>query len=103
MLETFTPETFTPHLGTTFRIHLAEVPELDVELINVTPNETQSPENAEAERRRAPFSLLFRGPRTPVLPQRIYSLAHAQLGTFDLFLVPIGPDAQGMRYEAVFG
>jgi hypothetical protein len=24
------------------------------------------------------------------------------MGTLDLFLVPIGPDYQGMRYEAVF-
>ena len=101
MLETFTAETFAPHLGTAFRIYVAGVPELDVELVTVTPH--QSPGSPEAQGRRAPFSLLFRGPPTPVLPQRIYSLAHAQLGTFDLFLVPIGPDEQGMRYEAVFG
>ena len=103
MLETFTTETFTPHLGTIFRISLAEVPGLDVELITVTPQEPQPPASPAAHGRRAPFSLLFRGPRTPILPQRTYSLAHAQIGSFDLFLVPIGPDALGMRYEAVFG
>jgi uncharacterized protein DUF6916 len=103
MIESFTPETFTPHLGTTFRIQRAEVPGLDLELITVTPPQTQPPASPAAPGRRAPFSLLFRGPRTPVLPQRIYSLGHARLGTFDLFLVPIGPDAHGMCYEAVFG
>jgi hypothetical protein len=36
------------------------------------------------------------------LPQRIYRIEHATLGAFDLFLVPIGPDAQGLRYQAVF-
>jgi hypothetical protein len=38
----------------------------------------------------------------PVLPQGIQRLSHAELGELDLFLVPIGPDAQGMRYEAAF-
>ena len=101
MLETFTAGTFTPHVGTIFRIFLAEAPAVEIELTTVTPHQT--PSGPEAQRQRAPFSLLFRGPLAPILPQRIYSLAHAELGTFDLFLVPIGPDAQGMRYEAVFG
>ncbi len=52
---------------------------------------------------RAPFTLLFRGPPAPILPQRIYTLEHAGLGRWDLFLVPLGPDAEGGRYEAVFG
>jgi hypothetical protein len=52
--------------------------------------------------RRAPFSILFRGPREPVLAQSIYRLDESELGTIEIFLVPIGPDAQGMVYEAVF-
>jgi hypothetical protein len=48
------------------------------------------------------FSLLFRGPLEPVFPQCIYRLSHATLGGIELFLVPLGPDGQGMRYEAVF-
>ncbi|HEY3350730.1 MAG TPA: hypothetical protein VGM13_13220 [Thermoanaerobaculia bacterium] len=52
--------------------------------------------------RRAPFSLIFRGPFRPQLVQRIWPLEHAALGTLDIFLVPIGPDAEGMQYEAVF-
>jgi hypothetical protein len=51
---------------------------------------------------RQPFSLIFRGPREPLLPQRIYSLQHPSLGTLEIFLVPIGPDGSGQRYEAVF-
>jgi hypothetical protein len=27
---------------------------------------------------------------------------HAQLGAMEIFLVPIGPDEGGMRYEAIF-
>ncbi len=51
---------------------------------------------------RQPFSLVFRGPREPLLPQRIYRLEHPQIGAFDAFLVPIGPDAEGQRYELIF-
>ena len=102
MLETCTQGTFTPHLGTIFHIQLTPAPGLDVALTTVTPWQSQASGSPEAPRRRAPFSLLFRGPMTPILPQRIYPLEHAQLGVFELFLVPVGPDQHGMCYEAVF-
>jgi hypothetical protein len=51
---------------------------------------------------REQFSLVFREPSGVVLPQMIYRVEHDELGAFELFLVPIGPDAEGMRYEAVF-
>jgi hypothetical protein len=53
--------------------------------------------------RRQPFSLVFRGPREPWLPQRIYRVEHPEIGSFEAFLVPIGPDPSGMRYELIFG
>jgi len=58
---------------------------------------------AHAGSPRAPFMLLFReeGARRAVT-QRIHALEHPVLGTLDIFLVPVGPDAQGMRYQAVF-
>jgi hypothetical protein len=52
--------------------------------------------------RRAPFSLIFRGPLRPALVQHTWPLEHPALGRLEVFLVPIGPDASGMRYEAVF-
>ena len=52
--------------------------------------------------REHPFSLMLRGPRTPVLPQAIYPLRHPRLGLIELFLVPVGQDAQATRYQAVF-
>jgi hypothetical protein len=45
---------------------------------------------------------VFRGPKKPELPQKIYKLEHDKLGTFELFLVPIGLDKEGMRYQAIF-
>ena len=51
---------------------------------------------------RNQFSLFFRGPTERALPQGIYRLAHSELGELELFLVPLGPDGEGMRYEAAF-
>lgn len=52
--------------------------------------------------RSTQFSLVWRGPPGATLPQRIYTVTHPSLGALELFLVTIGADAQGMRYEAVF-
>lgn len=52
--------------------------------------------------RRQAFSLRFMGPAQPVLPQSIYRLENATMGVMDIFLVPLGPQDGGMRYEAVF-
>lgn len=58
---------------------------------------------------RDQFSLLFKGPVTPILPQHIYDLSHAELGDLSLFLVPIGRDKgrdqdpeAALLYEAIF-
>ena len=51
---------------------------------------------------RDPFSLVFHAPAEALHPQRIYRLEHERLGAMDLFLVPLGPEGDAMRYEAVF-
>lgn len=55
---------------------------------------------------RAPFAVMWRHahlPRGAYLPQRTYTLHHATLGELTVLIVPLGPSAEGMRYEAVFG
>jgi hypothetical protein len=101
-LETFTLATFAPRLGETFRIRADAQTLLDLVLVEATDLSGPAGAGGAERRPRAPFSIVFRGPPAPLLPQRIYGLEHDRLGAFDLFLVPIGPDAQGMRYEAVF-
>jgi hypothetical protein len=51
---------------------------------------------------REGFSLIFRGPMTPVLPQATYRFERAGFDPLDIFIVPVGTDEAGMRYEAVF-
>jgi hypothetical protein len=51
---------------------------------------------------RQPFSLVFRAASPVVLPQKTYPLANPTLGKQAIFLVPIGRDAAGVLYQAVF-
>jgi hypothetical protein len=50
---------------------------------------------------RVPFALLFHGDPPAPVRQQICTLGHHELGRFELFLVPLGPDERGMRFEAV--
>lgn len=96
-LARLTIDDFAPRLRQTFRVAL-DAAALDLELLRATPLGAQPP----APDRRRPFSLIFRGPSAPLLPQRIYRLENASLGALEIFLVPIGPDAAGLCYEAIF-
>jgi hypothetical protein len=96
MLQDLTAASFEEILGSRFRIHADEAHTLETELIQVARHEEHDGP------RKQPFSIYLRGPRNVVLPQRIYQVDHERLGTLDIFLVPIGPDGQGMCYEAVF-
>ena len=51
---------------------------------------------------RAPFALLFHGPAAPILPQAMYRFEHPALPPLDIFIVPVGPEGDAMRYEAIF-
>jgi hypothetical protein len=57
---------------------------------------------AHPSRAHAPFALVLAAPQDWQFPQGVYSLRHPQLGTLELFMVPIGPCEQGMRYEIIF-
>ena len=58
-------------------------------------------ESEAARLARTPFSLFFLAP--VLLPQQIHRLTHEGFaGPLDIFLVPIGRDASGFTYEAVF-
>ena len=96
MLSHLTHADFTDRLHETFRIDLGSST-LEVELIAA---ELLGP--APETGRREPFSVLFQGPKEPILPQQIYRLEHPQMGTLEVFLVPIGPNPKGQRYELVF-
>ena len=101
MLESMEVTTFSERVGELFRVAIDDATTLTTRLIEVTPAPGVEGDATRAGR-RTPFSLVFRSPPGSPLPQRIYRLQHDGLGALDLFLVPIGPDDEGMRYEAVF-
>ena len=98
MLESFTLETFSERLCETFHLYPEDQEPLEVELISATALGARPDEG----RLRQPFSIVFRGPGDVLLPQHTYRMEHPEIGDFELFLVPIGPDEKGLRYEAIF-
>lgn len=101
-VESFTLATFVPLVGDRFELVVGGSEVTDLTLAEVEEPHPRSNARAKAGARRSPFSIVLRGPLAPVLPQRIYTFRHDKLGSFELFIVPIGPDDEGMRYEAVF-
>ena len=96
MLDQLTKEQFMPYVGTPFHVRLNPQETFELTLAEVLGYpDHEGP-------RREPFSLIFRGAHSFVLPQRIYRLEHKEMGPIEVFLVPIGPDKSGMGYEAVF-
>ncbi len=85
-----TLETFAPRVGETFRTD-----EIELTLTEASPS---GPSGAA----RPGFALVFRGPDEAPLAQGTYPLENPAVGRLDIFLVPIAPDPDGRRYEAVF-
>lgn len=86
---------FAPHIGSTFRILDRNSPtQLEAKLTEV--------EDRNSSGALEQFSILFQGPPEPILPQQIYDIQHPTMGSFELFLVPIGADESGVTYESVF-
>jgi hypothetical protein len=105
-LDTVTCAEFAACLGSMFRVYPESGRTVEIELFKAEelPNRAKRRRSGEPLHGRAPFSLLFRGPRDSGLRQATYRLEHERLGRFDLFLVALRPDKKGkMRYEAIFG
>ena len=109
MLDKLTSEDFAPHLHQTFLLSLGPWGQPHdpaaygaarmLELIEVAEIGAET-DGGSAGRKQ--FSLIFHESDSTYVPQRIYAIKHPTLGWLDLFLVPIGPDQTGMRYQAVF-
>jgi hypothetical protein len=94
VLESLTSEDFAARVGETFTA-AGDGGTLNLTLVAVDLLPTP-PEH------RQQFSLELRDDAHLHLPQQTFSVEHAELGTFDLFMVPVGRDAEGIRYQAIF-
>ena len=100
-IEWLTYDMFAARVGEGFDATAGDGEVVPLVLDEATESEHLGGRGPEGQERRQ-FSLVFRGPATGMLPQGTYSLAHAELGELELFLVPIRADVDGVSYEAAF-
>jgi len=96
-----TYDDFADRVGEQFELRGPEGASVSMELAEVTQGAELGGPGPDGQA-RVQFSLLFKGPSDPVLTQGTRALTHPALGELALFLVPIGADAHGIRYEAAF-
>jgi hypothetical protein len=94
----FTIERFLPRVGQVFNVMPEGAEPVPILLSEITRLAT----DGSRIRTRMPFSLVFHAPLGVRLEQQIYRLENPEMEPFDCFLVPIGPDPFGMRFEAVY-
>lgn len=98
MLEVLTVDDFRPRLNEVFVLSVPESEQtLDLALTGV-----EELGEGRSGPQRAGFALTFHVPDGIYVPQQIYNLRHETMGALAIFLVPVRPDARGMRVEAVF-
>ena len=85
-------------MNQTFRVTADDSSPQDIELVEVKIIGDPIPGLAP----RHSFSLLFHGPRDALLPQAIYRFENQTVGSLEFMIVPLGPDQQHQRYEAIF-
>ena len=98
MLDQLTVESFEPHVGSSFWVEFPTGGKVELRLVRAA--KVMASEAARLERH--PFSLFFVGPKTYRLEQSIYHVTHPSMEALDIFVVPVGQDAQTYSYEAVF-
>jgi hypothetical protein len=88
--------------GTLFQVEIPDGTSLPMRLDEVLAFETPQRRRRAPVPKRAAFSLYFVGPLNPMLPQAMYTFRAEALTLESMFIVPIGQDAEGTDYEAVF-
>ena len=95
MLEHLSAEDFLKHLNTKFQIYNSDDKVFEAELVEVFELKPNVP-NLES------FSLMFLIPLEFGFEQRVFKIEHPEMGTMELFIVPIRQVESAIRYEAIF-
>ena len=88
---------FQPLVGQTFGVEITGESSIQLTLTEANLGPWQPPEGSPSA-----FELMFRGPSDPILPQATYRLTHPELGSLDIFIVPIAHSDERTTYQAVF-
>ena len=102
-LEQIGPGDFARQLNTAFLVRPEGAAPVEIVLIEIRPlgSSTAAPHAEDADNEK--FALLFRGPQGWPLSQDTYAFEHPRIGSFAMFIVPIGClDQNHCYYEAIF-
>ena len=91
-------DSFSRHLNTRFSFAHKELQGVSVKLIEVND---LTPKTMAAAGKEC-FAVVFIGPRNAPLRQETYAVTHESLGRFDMLVVPIARQREGVYYEAIF-
>jgi hypothetical protein len=93
LLSRLSSQSFFENLKTTFEIQVSALNTQELELIEVSKQKTH--------RVTESFDVLFRGRKENQFTQGTYMLHHARMGSFPVFVVPVG-DGKNALYQAIF-
>ena len=94
LLGRLTSESFSKNLNTSFQIQVSALNTQELELIKVSKK--------KVHRGIESFDVLFRGTKENQFTQGTYLINHARMGSFPVFVVPVGNGKNGVFYQAVF-
>ena len=100
-IEWLTHDHFAPLVGQDVAVDAGGAGTVAMRLVEATASDAPGGPGPEGQQ-RAQFSLVFLGPAGQVLSQGTYLVTHEAVGPQEIFLVPLGQDAAGVRYEAAF-
>jgi hypothetical protein len=93
MIDDISKQMFLETLKTRFAVRVEQSVVFELELTDLVDHGSTT--------KQEQFSLFFLAPTNAKPWQGIYNLEHPTLGKFDLFLVPVALDANGLQFEAV--
>lgn len=100
-IEWLTHDHFAPLVGQDMEVDAGPHGTMTMRLLEATAGTQPGGPGPEGQQ-RLQFSLVLLGPGEQVLPQGTYAVTHEAVGEQHLFLVPLGRDDAGVRYEAAF-
>ena len=96
MHDTLTMEIFSPLVNEEFNVYIGDTA-LSARLLEVTPLRASRDDPDHQA-----WSLVFQFPPQQLFDQGTYEFEHADTGRMAVFVVPIGQDENGVRYQAIF-
>jgi hypothetical protein len=85
---------FKAALNTSFRVHIDDTRSVELTLVEVADFDYGPGWES--------FSLLFTGPEPAAFWHGLFTVEHAEMGSFPMFIVAVLTFADGLRYEAIF-